>query len=189
MKKEKGKRNRLGKVEQKLLLLLKGGFLLSISRRPDQYFRILKGINKEWKRINKRVLHLAIKKLYKSKLISCIEDKNGIITLILEDEGKEKVLSYELDKIIIKKPLRWDGLWRIVIFDVPERLKKGRDALASRLKKLHFYPIQKSVFIYPYECEDEIEFIAEIFHLKPYVRFIVAKSIDIELELKKIFNL
>jgi DNA-binding transcriptional regulator PaaX len=189
VRKKKQKRNKIGAVEQKILLLLGGGLLLSLSKSPDQYFRILKGVTKEWKQINKRVLHIAIKKLYKSKLITCIEDKKGLVTLALDGEGKNKILTYNLDKMKIKKPKRWDGLWRIVIFDVPERFKKGRDALASRLKKIDFHPIQKSVFIYPYECKNEIDFIVEIFDLKPYVRFIVAKSTDIDLELKEIFGL
>jgi len=163
--------------------------LLSLSRRPDQYFRILKGITREWKHINKRVLHIAIKKLYKSKLINCVEGKNGLITLILDDEGKKKILKYDLENMKIKKPKKWDGLWRIVIFDVHERFKKGRDALAVGLKRLNFYPIQKSVFIYPYECKNEVDFITEIFQLRPYVRFILAKSIDIDLELKEKFDL
>jgi DNA-binding transcriptional regulator PaaX len=186
---EKRKRNKIGSVEQKILLLLGGGLLLSLSRKPDQYFRILKGITKEWKRINERVLHLSIKRLYKSKLIRCIEAKNGMIKLVLDEEGKNKILEYNLDKMKIKKPKKWDGLWRIVIFDIPERFKKGRDALASRLKRLNFYPVQKSVFIYPYECKNEVDFIVEVFNLRPYVRFIMAKSTDIDLELEEKFDL
>ena len=189
MKRKKQRRNKIGAVEQKILLLLRGGLLLSLSRRPDQYFRILKGITKEWKYINKRVLHIAIKKLYKSKLISCTEDKSGMITLILDEDGKNKILKHDLEKIKIEKPKKWDGLWRIVIFDIPERFKKERDALAYRLKRLNFYPIQKSVFIYPYECKNEVDFIVEIFNLRPYVRFILAKSTDIDLDLKEKFEL
>ena len=49
--------------------------------------------------------------------------------------------------------------------------------------------MQKSVFVYPYDCQDEVYFIAELFDIKPYVRFIVAKDIDISLHLKHKFGL
>lgn len=188
MKKIK-KRLQLGPVAQKILLLLEGELALSLTQRPDAYFRIIKGIRKEWQIINKRTLHESIKRLYQSKLIDYKENDDGTVTLILSDAGKERVLRYNLDTLKIKKPVKWDGLWRIIIFDVPEHLKQGRDALASKLKQLGFYPFQKSVFIYPYECRDEVNFIVEIFNLRAYVRFILAKGTDVDLDLKNRFKL
>ena len=175
IKRNKGKRLQLGPVAQKILLLLEGGLVLSLTQRPDAYFRIVDGMKKEWKDINRRTLHEAIKNLYRSKLIDYKENDNDTITLVLNSEGKKRALTYNLDKIEIKKPSQWDGLWRMVIFDIPEHLKQGRNALAVKLKQLGFYPLQKSVFIYPYECQNEIDFIVEIFNLKPYVRIILAK--------------
>ncbi len=49
--------------------------------------------------------------------------------------------------------------------------------------------MQKSVFIHPYECKNEIDFITEIFYLVPYVRFLRVKDIDIEIDLKNRFHL
>lgn len=179
----------MGPVARKILLLLEGGLVLSLTQRPDAYFKIIKGITKEWQAINERTLHESIKRLYQSKLIDYKENDDNTITLILSDEGENRALKYNLEKIEIKKPARWDGLWRMVIFDIPEHLKQGRDALASKLKQLGFYPLQKSVFIYPYECRNEIDFVVEIFDLRPYVRFIVAKETDVDLNLKNKFRL
>ncbi len=189
MKNLKRKRLQLGPVAQKILLLLQGGLALSLTQRPDVYFRITKGITKEWKTINEKTLHESIKRLYQSKMIDYKENDDSTITLILSDEGKKRALCYSLEKIEIKKPVRWDGLWRVVIFDIPEHFKQGRNVLATKLKQLGFYPLQKSVFIYPYECKNEVDFIIEIFNLRPYVRFILAKETDIDLDLKNKFNL
>ena len=71
----------------------------------------------------------------------------------------------------------------------PKKKKKGRDALAAKLKGLGFYPVQKSVFIHPYECKDEVDFITELFDIVPYVRFLRVRDVDIELDLKNIFRL
>jgi|SRR3989344_1024755 len=180
---------KLGPVSKKILLLLEGGLALSLTRRPDIYFSIVKKIAKEWRKINERSLREAIKNLYKSKMVDYRENSDGTVNLILSEGGKSKILKYNLDKLEIKKPIQWDKLWRLVVFDIPENKNRGRKALAAKLKELNFYPMQKSVFIHPYECKDEIDFITELFELAPYVRFLRVKDVDIELDLKNKFHL
>jgi len=179
----------LGPAAQKILLLLEGGLVLSLTRRPDSYFRIVRKIAKEWRKINERNLRRSIKRLYESKLIDYKENSDGTVRLVVTENGRDKILKYNLDAIVIKKPPSWDKLWRVVIFDIPEREKRGRVALRTKLKELGFYPLQKSVFIHPYECKDEIDFITEIFGLTPYVRFLRVKDIDTGLDLKNRFHL
>ncbi len=117
------------------------------------------------------------------------ESSDGTVNIILTDSGKKRILKYDLDKIRIKRPIIWDGIWRLVIFDIPEDERRGRVALVEKLKELGFYPVQKSVFIHPYECKNEIDFIIEIFNLSPYVRFLRVKNTDIDLDLKNKFHL
>lgn len=186
---ERPKRERFGPVAQKILLLLTAGLSLSLSGRPDRYFRILKSAKKEWQKINRRSLMEAIRRLYQSKMINYKENNDGTVSLVLEENGRKRILRYNLDKIELRKQDRWDGLWRLVLFDIPESRKKARDALTVKLKHLGFFPLQKSVFVYPYKCKEEIEFIVEIFELKPYVRFITAREMDIALDLKHRFRL
>jgi len=107
----------------------------------------------------------------------------------LSDKGKEKALTYNLDKIKIKKPVQWDGKWRVVLFDIPESQKKVREALRFHLKNMDFFEFQKSVFIHPFECRDEIDYLIEFYNIRPFVRFIIGESVDNELHLKKHFNL
>ena len=180
---------RMGPMSKKVLLLLIGGASLSLTRRPDAYFRIAKRIAKEWRKINERNLRISIKNLYKSKMVDYKENIDGTVRVVLTEMGRSKILKYDLDKIEIKKPARWDKLWRLVVFDIPEDKNLGRKALAAKLKELGFYPMQKSVFIHPYECKDEIDFITEMFELTPYVRFLRVKDVDIELDLKERFHL
>ena len=179
----------IGPVGKKVLLLLGGGLTLSLTRRPDVYFRIVKGIAKEWRKINERSLRESIRKLYRSKIVDYKENNDDTVKLVLTEAGRKKVLLYDLDKLKINRPPRWDRMWRMVVFDIPETKKPARMALVSKLKELRFYPMQKSVFIHPYECKDEIEFITEIFNLAPYVRFLRVKDIDIELDLRDRFHL
>lgn len=181
-------RLKVGPVMEKVLLLIAGGFALSLTRRPDTYFRIVNGLHKEWKNINQRALRDAIRKLYSSQLVRCKETSDGVIQMVLSVNGKKRVLRQKFDLMIIPKT-RWDRLWRMVIFDIPESKKVNRQILVRKLRALGFYPLQRSVFVYPYECKNEVDFLIEFFDLRRFVRFVVVKEIDNELHLKDIFNL
>lgn len=174
---------------QKILLLLFTGASLGLTRSPQQHFHILKSAHREWQRINRYALHRAIKALYRSRLVTTRENNDGSVEIILTKSGKEHALIYHTDAMRIPVMKKWDHAWRIVMFDIPEKQRGARDALARQLKNMTFYQLQKSVFVHPFECVDEIDFIIEFFDLRPYVRFVRAQYIDTELHLKKHFGL
>ncbi len=182
-------REKYGHIEQKILLTLVTGGLLLLNPQSKYSWKLIKAAAKEWKSINERSLERAIKRLYASKDVRMVENSDGTVVMTLSESGKKKALIYNLDTMTIKKPAKWDGLWRIIMFDIPEHKKKGRDALAARLKLLGLRTLQKSVFVHPYECADEIDFITELFGIRRYVRMIIAKDIDNALDLKKKFEL
>lgn len=161
---------------------------MGLARSPRQYFRVIKGVGHEWQKINRIKLNTAIRTLYKNKLVRMIDNDNGTTTLVLTDAGRKKVLIYNLDKLEIEVPKRWDGFWRVIIFDIPEKHKPAREALREKLKGLGFYQLQKSIFVHPYECKNKIDFIIEVFKIRPWVRYMMVKHIDNELHLKKIFS-
>lgn len=180
---------RLGPLSQKILLLLAGGCALGFSRSPRHYGRLIKEISREWEKIERRALYLAIQRLYESKLIRYREHADGSVEIVLNREGRHQALRYQLNNLSIPKPARWDYKWRVVLFDIPEEQKKMRDALRERLKQLGLLEFQKSVFVHPHECRNEIDFMIELYQARRYVRFIEATRIDNELHLKKKFNM
>lgn len=85
---------------------------------------------------------------------------------------------------------RWDGKWRVVIFDIPQELHYRRVRFGRKLKSLGFYMLQKSVFVFPYQCEDELGSICGKLEINDYVDVITANDIGFkESEIKKFFNL
>lgn len=107
----------------------------------------------------------------------------------ITEKGQKRLLQYNYEDMKIKKPKKWDRLWRIVIFDIPEKRKKARDAINIKLKELGFYPIQKSTFIFPYECKNEVDFIGEYMFTRKYINYILAKEVENKKKLKKFFNI
>src|SRR3989344_7174587 len=56
-------------------------------------------------------------------------------------------------------PSRWDGKWRVVIFDIPEARRTLRNRLRDMLLQIGFVQLQKSVWVYPFDCEDLVTLI------------------------------
>lgn len=183
------KPRRMGHNQRKILLLVSGGLGLMVARTSKQYFKVISGVTSEWKKINYLARKRAIDSLYRSKLIEWRDNTDGTATLVLTDKGCEKAITFNIDNIEIKKPAKWDKKWRLVLFDIPEKRKQAREALRGALKRLGFYEFQKSVFVHPFECANEFEYIVEFFKVRPYVRLAVANYLDNELHLKEIYNL
>ena len=62
-----------------------------------------------------------------------------------------------------------------------------RDILRIHLRSLGFEELQKSAFVHPFPCINEIEYIAKHYGIGKYVRFIIAESIDNEQYVKRRF--
>lgn len=141
------------------------------------------GDQAKWEKARKRgTLRSAIKRLERQKLVSWSEI-DGKLKLVLTEDGKKRVLQYRLDDLTIGKPKKWDGLFRVIIFDIPENKKGVREMFRKKLKDLEFYQLQKSVFVSQYECRDEIEFLKNFYEIPSYVSYILAKEIpDIEID-------
>ncbi len=132
----------------------------------------------QWEKAKKRGrLNYTIKRLEKQKLISWRE-KDGELNLTLTENGKKKVLGYKIDEMKIQKPEKWDGFFRVVTFDIPEREREARNVFRKKLKDLGFYQLHKSVFVCPYECRNEIDFLRHELGIEKYVNYILAKEIQ-----------
>ena len=89
----------------------------------------------------------------------------------------------------IRKPKKWDGKWRMIIFDIPHTKKSESDIFRQRLKNLGLANLQKSIWIHPFDCKDQIYYLAGNLFITPYVRYIVAEEVTGEADLRKRFEL
>ena len=141
------------------------------------------------KRFSKKQITDSITYLHRQKLIEYIADKNGKTIVKITKKGEIKLRAFAIDLIDIEKPKKWDGKWRLVMFDIPMRFTKGREALRYHLKDLNFFQFQKSAWIYPYPCEDEIIFIADFFGVGKYVEILTVGNVLRDERIKRHFRL
>ena len=138
-------------------------------------------------RARARKLH----ELEKKKLIAFQELGGGKVRIELTDRGNKLIRLYDLENMKLKIPPRWDGTWRMVIYDIPTHQKKASDALREKIKELGLYQLQRSVWISPYECLGEIEFLCSIFDIdiNTCVHYLKIKEIPREKEIRDFFHL
>lgn len=177
------------KTKKKLLTVLAAGASISLSQSVGKSKYIFKNLPKNLYKIDRQYLYRLLREFNTERLIDYQEDPAGIITIKLTEDGVKETLKYSFDDLVIPKPAHWDKKWRLVLFDIPEKKRRGRDALRLKLRDLGFYEWQKSAFVYPYECQKEINFVIEVFDLRPYVRYAELSNPTNEVELKIKFNL
>jgi phenylacetic acid degradation operon negative regulatory protein len=106
----------------------------------------------------------------------------------LTEKGSREAAYVSLLKEV-RTPKKWDGKWRIVIFDVWERRRLTRDRLRALLIETGFVRLQNSVWVYPYPCEELIVYIRTELRVGKGLEYIVAEGIERDKELRRRFKL
>lgn len=83
-----------------------------------------------------------------------------------------------------QKERNWDGLWRLVIFDIPENIRYKRNILRQKLKDLGFGRLQASVWISPYDFQEIVEKVIDFYFLNRFVVWFESKDLTMGKSLK-----
>lgn len=98
--------------------------------------------------------------------------------LELTPKGIKRANCLVLDNINIERPQKWDQKWRVVIFDVPEKIRLKRNFLRNKLLELGFCQIQKSVYVFPFECTNAITILCQFLATQDYVTVMISEIIQ-----------
>jgi DNA-binding transcriptional regulator PaaX len=180
---------RLGPVQEKTLLILLGVIALGGPRTIVQQARLISELRKEWKNIDRRSVARSLRRLSEEKLVSeeVLPDGSVRFALTVEGDRKARFLSLFGPTILFKKPKVWDGKWRVVAFDIPEKSRSFRRILREHLHEAEFYQLQQSVFVSPYPYEKPFAELIRLYEAEPYVRIMAVSWLDNETHLKRIF--
>ena len=179
--------NKIGRDLLKYLAI--GGVLAVAMLSPVGGHKVARDLLKHLKYKIKQ-LRSNVYYLKKRGLIEFIKENDSEIIVKITSDGKKYLKAFDIDNITLNKPVYWDKKWRMVIFDVPEKHKKAREALRRKLKDLNFVRLQDSVWVTPYPCDDEIRFLREIFNIPCDVDvFEIDDLKHNEIKLKKYFEL
>lgn len=139
---------------------------------------------------NNREVSQAFSGLRRYKFVKRVKGATGRSgTYLLTPKGEAKLRNIIIDEIIIKTPRSWNGKWHLVMYDLPIRFKKARDAFRWKLKDLGFFQFQKSVWIYPYPCEGEMLFVADFYGVRRHIEILEVNKVLNDKKLKDHFGL
>ena len=105
-------------------------------------------------------------------------------SLRLTSKGESLLRRLELGNIKMLKPKRWDGKWRVLAFDIPEKQKYLRERIRGILVMIGFVRLQDSVWIYPYDCEDIIRLFKTDLKIGKNMLYMIVESLEHDFFLK-----
>lgn len=177
------------KVKEVLKLLGAGVLLTAAFLMPGtailikEYEKIKKEKDeKEWKKFNVWRLRQIIKRLQSQKDVEIVGGQVKIT-----DKGKNKLLTFDLEEIKLKE--KTDGKWRIIIYDISNLRRFQRDIFRDTLKRLKFYRLQESVYLTPFICEDEIEYLRQTFQIGDEVQILTLSKLENEKAYREYFGI
>lgn len=182
IEKESRIRLRRTRVRQVILTMLAGAGAMSIAVLAPNTLAVLGKIIKKSSLINTRS---SIKKLLEAGLLERVEI-DGVLQVRLTQKGRY-YLQTRLGHTQI--PRKWDGRWRVVIFDIKEERRHLRARLRDMLEQIGFIKLQNSVWVYPFDCEDLVTLIKQDYRVGKEVLYMIADSIESDKQLRGHYGL
>ncbi|MBI5045631.1 MAG: hypothetical protein HZC14_01325 [Candidatus Niyogibacteria bacterium] len=136
------------------------------------------------RRRQKEIINQSRERLVRQGLLQYTNGK-----LRLTTKGETVLRRLELSEYRFKKPIRWDGRWRVLIFDIPEKRKGLRDRVRDTLVAIGFVHAQDSVWIYPYDCEDMVTLLKADFKIGKDLLYLVVEKMEYDTAFKDHFGL
>lgn len=183
MEQENKKRVRKTRLQEAVLTTIFSGGYKSSSLIPEILNSAL-GLELSTSLRKKEVTKSAVNRLIKKGLVALEHGRYA-----LTKSGRAKLDEWNKARYHIKNPKKWDGKWRVVIFDIPENKRGARRQIASILKETGFERLQDSVWVYPYDCEDIIGLLKTDFGIGKELLYIIADQIENDKYLRMDFGL
>ncbi len=111
------------------------------------------------------------------------------IPIIISNKGKKYLKKIIEEQIALKPVKSWRGYYWLVIFDIPENKKLNRQTFRRHLKHLGLRQVQRSVWVYPGDCEKEVLALCQIYNVMPFVSLFKGVYIGDDRELRKEFGI
>ncbi|MEX2008090.1 MAG: hypothetical protein WD850_01195 [Candidatus Spechtbacterales bacterium] len=143
--------------------------------------------NREDERLSPENVRQTLYKIKSKGYYRPVIKPNGRTRFELTIKGERLLKEYQFADMGPVRPVRWDGRWHFVSFDIPQKASYARDIFRDKLKRMGFFQVQQSLWVYPYECKREIDFIIDFLHIERYV-FVFRTTIEEDKRLREYFQ-
>ena len=186
-KKSRVQKPRIGPVGEAIIASIAlVGVISVLALLPGMTCAIAPFIKKK-KYPRKQIIQRSVESLVRAGLVSKKIHTDGTVTLELTQKGRWEALLRT--KSFDERKEKWDMLWRVIIFDVPQTKNKLRYELRRAVKLYGFKMIQQSVWVYPYACDDFVGILKEHLGLSHDVLYMKVAFIENDKQLRNEFKL
>ena len=165
------------------------GLAVVAASSPHFGINLLKGISRRNSKKEWRKFYYSLRYLNRRGYVQIMGETEVGLTVKITRQGESMLKRVDFDDIKLPTSGQWDGKWRVIIFDVPNKKSKNRLAFTEKLKTLRFIMVQKSVWTYPFECYEAIMILRKFYEIERYVTYLEAVEIEDELNWRGRFNL
>ena len=189
LEKEAKRIRRLQAFQQGLLAAVAVGGIVVIAATIPNAARLLRYMPgyKKGARFNHQA-KTALGRLAAKGLVT-FEERNGKRYARITETGEQLLALESMREASMQKQKRWDSRWRVVLFDIPERLRGVRNRLRLFMQEYGFVRLQDSVWIYPYDCEDLIALVKADFRIGADVLYMIVERLERDKHLREHFKL
>ncbi len=153
-------RKRIGKVGAAILCTIATVGVVSLFALTPGIAHIVGPFIKKKKFSQKQILQKNVDSLLKNGLIKKFVNDKGEIQIELTTKGRwEAFIRTKSNDTSNKTKQKWDGIWRVIVFDVPQEKGKTRKELRRAMMLYGFKMIQQSVWVYPHACDDFVSLV------------------------------
>lgn len=131
--------------------------------------------------------HARLLKELKRQGLVHITQSGGEVHYTLTPAGAYRLQEVIIDEMVIPRPSKWDKHWRLVAFDIPVAQSRSRQKFVASLQILNFTMLQKSLWVHPYPCFDQIEQLAGHYNVMRHCTIMEISQLD-ELATRKLLR-
>ncbi len=175
-------------------MLVVGGFVAVMSTAPTLFVAlsavgfVLKGEDRVRRGKLQNSFQYALRNGYVRKRIA-----KDSIRIELTPRGRARALSIREKRVLsspINRPRVWDKKWRLILFDIPSEERTKRNAFRSFVQQSGAVMLQKSVWLFPFDCSERIALLRNIFNLpEDELRLVIVESIGEDKKFRTHFRL
>lgn len=182
---ESGSKRRARKNELKKLVLeaVKAAGVISVFLVAPNVIGAMAKLGIVETRRRREVIRRSCDRLTTQGLLEWREKK-----LRLTPKGERALRRLEASGYRVHKPKRWDGKWRVLIFDIPDHRGQLRARVRATLSAIGFIRLQNSVWIYPYDCEDAITLLKADFKVGKDILYLVVEALENDKRIRERFG-
>ena len=129
---------------------------------------------------DRKIISNKVRRLINSGHIEAIEESGGS-SIRLTRKGNIKRVEKSNNQTA-------DGKWRFISFDIPEKRRSERLNLRRSLRRVGYKPLQKSLWVCPFNKADEVGLIISELGLADFTAYFKVVKTDIEEHLKELFD-